>query len=238
MPSETSKRHRQDTYEERDLPAIDDAIQYIAAGAIGAEGMPFRRGSQTDKQIACIGAGLGYEDRTDDDKQYQQEDAGCADQSQAVFAKAPPDQLTRGEGLSGVFSHIEIEDCRCGIGQSWFHSRLMRGSIRVYAISTMIVAKTTADEVSNSTPNTTGIIAAFGIFPEQPAHAWPGKDRLGYQGAAQQEWNIQPDDGNEWQDGIAQGMLEKHGARAHAFGMCRADIIHAQHLQDARAQVA
>ena len=46
-----------------------------------------------------------------------------------------------------------------------------------------------------------------------------------------------PTIGDERQDGIAQGMLEKHRALAQPLGVRRADVVHAKHFQDAGAQV-
>jgi len=50
----------------------------------------------------------------------------------------------------------------------------MRGSTSVYAISTIMVKNTTAEEVRRVRQHY-WIIAALGIFPEESSHAGPGE---------------------------------------------------------------
>src|SRR5271157_6159383 len=81
-------------------------------------------------------------------------------------------------------------------------------------------------------------IAALGVFPEEAPHPRPGENGLGHDGPSQQEGDIQADDGDEGQHGIAQGMPDECGAFPQALGAGRAHVVQPEHLQDAGAQEA
>src|SRR5579883_1146455 len=82
------------------------------------------------------------------------------------------------------------------------------------------------------------IIAGLQRLEEEQAHARPGKDALGNCSAAGYCAKVEGDDRDQGDEGVAQGMPDKHAHRADAFGACGTHIVLFHHLDHGRAQVA
>jgi hypothetical protein len=75
------------------------------------------------------------------------------------------------------------------------------------------------------------IVAAVNRFDQPLADPGPRKNRLGQDGAAQQRSDLEPDHGDDRDQGVAERVHGDDAHRTQALGARGADIVVAQHLQ-------
>ena len=80
------------------------------------------------------------------------------------------------------------------------------------------------------------VVALVERADDQLAQARPVEDDLGQHRVADQDAEIEPDDRDHGNEAVAEGVAPDDGARRHALGARRADVILAEHLEHRRAR--
>ena len=193
-------------------------------------------GAERAGGVAQLGEAVGREQRRED--RGEQEDAGehqAGDQHAALQADALPqladDGQARASRAGAAASAVGGRRSTCG-----GHQYLTRGSISAAMTSTMKLVTATMTASSTTMPWTATKSRACRYCVELEAQALPLERRLGEHRAAEQQRDLQADDGDDRDQRRPVGVLASAaGARCTPRERAGLDVAHAERADDVGA---
>ena len=113
------------TDEERDLASVDDAVEYIAAGAVGAKPVNCGWPDQAVGKIDIIGPGFRDDNRTDNDKKEQEQ--------RCRLRRSRPDDACGNAARQAGQASGQLRSTRRLLDQEW-ESEALSAAIRFNSI--------------------------------------------------------------------------------------------------------